>query len=98
MNLIRAGLYNTLQFLETSLERRALMERFWSTKMTKTSDAEHVDQGSSSGSMNTNWNVTVEDIQTWMEEYPIFNETTHFSCIMDPSAEGGGLLWVKSYS
>ncbi|KAH9479829.1 N-acylethanolamine-hydrolyzing acid amidase [Psilocybe cubensis] len=38
----------------------------------------------------------VNDVKTWLRTYPIRNECTHFCCIMDPSAEGGGLVWVES--
>ena len=40
--------------------------------------------------------VTVGDIKLWLRKHPIRNELTHFSCIMDPSVEGGGLVWVES--
>jgi len=40
--------------------------------------------------------VTVDDIKVWLRKYPIRNELTHFSCIMDPSVRGGGLVWVES--
>ena len=36
------------------------------------------------------------EVKKWLEE-PVMNETTHYSCIMDPSAEGGGLVWVRRY-
>jgi hypothetical protein len=40
--------------------------------------------------------VTVGDLKLWLRKHPIRNELTHFSCIMDPSVEGGGLVWVES--
>ena len=40
--------------------------------------------------------VTVDDLKLWLRKHPIRNELTHFSCIMDPSVEGGGLVWVES--
>jgi hypothetical protein len=41
--------------------------------------------------------VEVEDIKTWLRTYPLRNETTHFSCIMDPSApDGGAIVWVEA--
>lgn len=40
--------------------------------------------------------VTVDTVRQWLRTYPLRNEMTHFSCIMDPSAEGGGLLWVEA--
>ena len=40
--------------------------------------------------------VTVGDVKLWLRKHPIRNELAHFSCIMDPSVEGGGLVWVES--
>ncbi|KAJ6624846.1 beta subunit of N-acylethanolamine-hydrolyzing acid amidase-domain-containing protein [Mycena sp. CBHHK59/15] len=41
--------------------------------------------------------LKVKDVAQQMEVRPVLNECTHFSCVMDPGVEGGGLLWVKSY-
>lgn len=40
---------------------------------------------------------SLSEVKKWLEEEPVMNETTHYSCIMDPSAEGGGLVWVQRY-
>lgn len=40
--------------------------------------------------------VSVDDLKLWLRKDPVRNETTHFSCIMDPSVEGGGLVWVEA--
>ena len=40
--------------------------------------------------------VSVDDLKLWLRKHPIRNELTHFSCIMDPSVKGGGLVWVES--
>ncbi|KAJ6478481.1 beta subunit of N-acylethanolamine-hydrolyzing acid amidase-domain-containing protein [Mycena vitilis] len=32
-----------------------------------------------------------------LEVQPVQNECTHFSCVMDPAVDGGGLLWVRAY-
>ncbi|PPQ96777.1 hypothetical protein CVT26_006261 [Gymnopilus dilepis] len=40
--------------------------------------------------------TTLRDIKRWLRIYPIRNECTHFSCIMDPSMPGGGLRWVEA--
>lgn len=40
--------------------------------------------------------VSVDDLKLWLRKSPIRNELTHFSCIMDPSVKGGGLVWVES--
>ncbi|KAJ7132228.1 beta subunit of N-acylethanolamine-hydrolyzing acid amidase-domain-containing protein [Mycena epipterygia] len=41
--------------------------------------------------------LTVEDVARQMEVRPVLNECTHFSCVMDPAVDGGGLLWVRAY-
>jgi len=43
-----------------------------------------------------NRNASIEDLKTWLRMYPVRNECTHFSCLMDPAASGGGLLWVEA--
>lgn len=40
--------------------------------------------------------VTVDDLKMWLRKPPVRNETTHFSCIMDPSVQGGGLVWAEA--
>ena len=40
---------------------------------------------------------TVDDVRSWLRVRPITNECTHFSCIMDPSVEGGGILWSHMF-
>ena len=40
--------------------------------------------------------VSVDDLKLWLRKDPIRNELTHFSCIMDPSVKGGGLVWVEA--
>ncbi|KAJ7156852.1 beta subunit of N-acylethanolamine-hydrolyzing acid amidase-domain-containing protein [Mycena crocata] len=44
-----------------------------------------------------NARLTVQDVARQMEVRPVLNECTHFSCVMDPAVEGGGLLWVRAY-
>ncbi|KAF8196870.1 beta subunit of N-acylethanolamine-hydrolyzing acid amidase-domain-containing protein [Mycena galopus ATCC 62051] len=41
--------------------------------------------------------LKVKDVAHQLEMQPVQNECTHFSCVMDPSVDGGGLLWVRSY-
>jgi len=40
--------------------------------------------------------VSVDDLKIWLRIHPVRNEYTHFSCIMDPSAKDGGLVWVEA--
>lgn len=76
--------------LKDSIERRTCVEQFWGADST----SNVVSSGKKSRSKP---HVEIADIQYWMQTYPIRNEATHFSCIMDPSATGGGVVWVKSY-
>lgn len=39
--------------------------------------------------------VDVKDVSNWLKRYPLRNETTHFSCLMNPAVDGGGLIWVE---
>ncbi|KAE9405277.1 hypothetical protein BT96DRAFT_963931 [Gymnopus androsaceus JB14] len=40
----------------------------------------------------------VEDVVQEVEAEPMYSdELTHYSCVMDPSVEGGGILWAKVY-
>ncbi|KAF9564909.1 hypothetical protein CPC08DRAFT_815668 [Agrocybe pediades] len=41
--------------------------------------------------------ASIEDVKTWLRTRPVRNEDTHFACIMDPSVQGGGLVWVEMY-
>ncbi|PPQ65199.1 hypothetical protein CVT24_011383 [Panaeolus cyanescens] len=43
-----------------------------------------------------NARLSASDLKIWLRTYPIRNESTHFSCIMDPSVPGGGLVWVET--
>lgn len=42
--------------------------------------------------------ASIEDLKTWLRTSPIRNGDTHFACIMDPSMQGGGLIWLETYS
>ncbi|KAJ7626314.1 beta subunit of N-acylethanolamine-hydrolyzing acid amidase-domain-containing protein [Mycena polygramma] len=41
--------------------------------------------------------LKVRDVAHQLEVQPVQNECTHFSCVMDPAVDGGGLLWVHAY-
>ncbi|ESK93156.1 hypothetical protein Moror_1092 [Moniliophthora roreri MCA 2997] len=55
------------------------------------------------GCVCSSWNrqsgsrLTSKDVVGWLEVKPVLNECTHYSCAMDPSVPGGGLLWVRRY-
>jgi len=37
------------------------------------------------------------DVKRWLGTDPLKNPSTHFSCIMDPAVDGGGLVWVQRF-
>lgn len=39
--------------------------------------------------------LEVKVISNWLKMHPLRNDNTHFSCLMDPAVEGGGLIWVE---
>ncbi|KAJ7027875.1 beta subunit of N-acylethanolamine-hydrolyzing acid amidase-domain-containing protein [Mycena alexandri] len=41
--------------------------------------------------------LKVAQVANQLQVQPVQNESTHFSCIMDPAVDGGGLLWVRAY-
>ncbi|KAJ7777338.1 beta subunit of N-acylethanolamine-hydrolyzing acid amidase-domain-containing protein [Mycena metata] len=41
--------------------------------------------------------LKVAEVADQLQVQPVQNESTHFSCIMDPAVDGGGLLWVRAY-
>jgi hypothetical protein len=41
--------------------------------------------------------LNVRQVKQWLGTVPLKNETTHFSCIMDPAVDGGGLVWVHEF-
>ncbi|KAF8196869.1 beta subunit of N-acylethanolamine-hydrolyzing acid amidase-domain-containing protein [Mycena galopus ATCC 62051] len=41
--------------------------------------------------------LKVKDVAYQLQVQPVQNKLTHFSCVMDPAVDGGGLLWVRSY-
>ncbi|KAJ7643317.1 beta subunit of N-acylethanolamine-hydrolyzing acid amidase-domain-containing protein [Mycena polygramma] len=47
--------------------------------------------------MRSKARLKVRDVARQLEVQPVQNECTHFSCVMDPAVDGGGLLWVRAY-
>ncbi|KAF9451151.1 hypothetical protein P691DRAFT_808635 [Macrolepiota fuliginosa MF-IS2] len=76
--------------LKDSIERRTCVEQFWEADSASNVASSRIKRRSSP-------HVEVADVQNWMQSYPICNEATHFSCIMDPSVVGGRIIWLKSY-
>lgn len=67
--------------LEDSIERKACV-------------AEMCERRDGDGGVTMPTAMTVTEL---LEKRPVLNESTHFSCVMDPAAEGGGLVWVRAY-
>lgn len=40
--------------------------------------------------------VTLKDLRSWILEYPVCNEDTHFACIMDP--DDGTVRWIRAFT
>ena len=69
------------ELLEDSVERKECLVGLWNQRRGKA----------------TKEGVSVEQIKRWLRTYPVRNECTHFSCIMDPSRPGGGLRWAETF-
>ncbi|KAJ7065297.1 beta subunit of N-acylethanolamine-hydrolyzing acid amidase-domain-containing protein [Mycena amicta] len=41
--------------------------------------------------------IRLRDVVDQLEIQPVQNESTHFSCVMDPGVQGGGIAWVRAY-
>lgn len=69
-----------------SVGRKACVAKLWAGGGLRKTGRRDLGQG-----------VTEEDVRLWLRLYPVRNECTHFSCIMDPSEEGGGIVWAETY-
>jgi hypothetical protein len=74
--------------LEESVERKERVAKMWRSATCA---------GDDDVPTNPDAVVRVQDVKKWLTTEPIVNEMTHFSCIMDPAEDGGGLLWVRAY-
>ena len=78
------------EIMEESVERKEFVERMWraDSRARPSSDGDDQECGIVS---------RIEDVKKWLMTEPIVNELTHYSCIMDPSVDGGGIIWVRAH-
>ncbi|KAJ7355713.1 beta subunit of N-acylethanolamine-hydrolyzing acid amidase-domain-containing protein [Mycena albidolilacea] len=81
---VRPGIERDV-LLDDSLERKECVSRMW------------VGANQGSKGKGKKRGLKVADVARQLEVQPVQNECTHFSCVMDPAVEGGGLIWVRSY-
>lgn len=76
--------------IEESFDRRKCISKLWA-------EAARGQAATKAGNDVTSSQLAVdpETLKEWMEVYPITNEETHFTCVMDP--EAGKVLWVRLY-
>ena len=76
--------------IEESFDRRKCISKLWAGAAAMQTATKARDDATSSQLA-----VDPETLKEWMDVYPITNEETHFSCVMDP--EAGEILWIKQY-
>ncbi|EAU80865.2 hypothetical protein CC1G_03041 [Coprinopsis cinerea okayama7 len=86
-----SGLTDIGGIMEDSIQRKRCVAGMWK----ECSGGLVTAKGS--GMSGKEGGVSVEDVKKWLRTYPVRNECTHFSCIMDPAGEGGGLVWAETY-
>ncbi|KAH6907663.1 beta subunit of N-acylethanolamine-hydrolyzing acid amidase-domain-containing protein [Coprinopsis sp. MPI-PUGE-AT-0042] len=69
------------ELLEDSVERKECLVSMWRGRQ---------ERGKRDG-------ASLEQVKRWLRTYPVRNECTHFSCIMDPSRPGGGIRWAETF-
>ncbi|KAH6911719.1 beta subunit of N-acylethanolamine-hydrolyzing acid amidase-domain-containing protein [Coprinopsis sp. MPI-PUGE-AT-0042] len=69
------------ELLEDSVERKECLVSMWRGRQ---------ERGKRDG-------ASLEQVKQWLRTYPVRNECTHFSCIMDPSRPGGGIRWAETF-
>lgn len=84
------------KIMESSVQRKACVERLYQECVANGFDPTSP-ATSNDHPVQSPRDVEFEDIKIWLRTYPLRNETTHFSCIMDPSApDGGAMVWVEA--
>jgi len=66
--------------IEESKERRDCIQKKWNKYSMRHAD----------GTMLA---ITEETLRKWVKAYPIMNECTHFTCILDPKT--GQIRWLE---
>jgi hypothetical protein len=81
--------------LGDSLDRKNCVKNMWEDRGSRAGPPTRETRRGLGGGGEENCAV-LEEVKEWLRTYPVRNECTHFSCIMDPSREGGGVLWVEA--
>ena len=83
--------------LGDSLDRKRCVKNMWEGGRSRgfaDSSARSTRRGLGDGEEEAS--ADLEEVKEWLRTYPVRNECTHFSCVMDPSREGGGMLWIEA--
>ncbi|KAH7395780.1 beta subunit of N-acylethanolamine-hydrolyzing acid amidase-domain-containing protein [Cadophora sp. MPI-SDFR-AT-0126] len=71
-------------WIEESEERKACVERKWSSVKSRQQKKLVQDEVSPKDLVSSGWaSVREETLKNWLRAYPVMNECTHFMCIMD---------------
>ncbi|KAF6759399.1 beta subunit of N-acylethanolamine-hydrolyzing acid amidase-domain-containing protein [Ephemerocybe angulata] len=84
----------TDMIMENSMHRKRCITELWEGR-TECAGPDLEESSNGQGTVR-GARVGVEEIKEWLRTYPLRNATTHFSCIMDPAREGGGILWAEA--
>lgn len=85
---VQHGMEALMDLIADSTERQNLMEEKWNK-------AKRDFKKTHSGTGTEEMYVTQNELSTWLQDYPITNEATHFACIMDP--ERGEVVWLRRW-
>jgi hypothetical protein len=85
---VQHGMEAFMDLIADSTERQTLLEKKWSK-------AKQAFKKTYPGTSTEDMYVTQNELSTWLQVYPIMNESTHFACIMDP--ERGEVVWLKRW-
>jgi hypothetical protein len=85
---VQLGMEALADLIADSTERQTLMEEKWH-KAKQAFKKTHPKTGTEETY------VTQDELSTWLQDYPVTNESTHFACIMDP--ERGEVVWLRRW-
>jgi len=85
---VQRGMEALMDMIADSTERQTLMEKKWHK-------AKRAFKKTNPGTRTEEMYVTQNELSTWLQDYPITNESTHFACIMDP--ERGEVVWLRRW-
>lgn len=81
--------------LGDSLDRKDCVKNMWGDRRSRAGPSARETRRGLGGGEEEKC-ADLEEVKEWLRTYPVRNECTHFSCIMDPSREGGGVLWIEA--